>query len=93
MIYFIEYAEPHCSTELVQQTFDDRFLNTVYKIREETDLNDEFPFKRFWVYLDRGRACQIERDFLDEIGKNGFALVAYEHGKKQYCWNVTLYGR
>ena len=93
IILYINYALPHCTTEMIRAKFDTMFVNEgVTQITEEIKNDTKIPgkkFKRFWVCID----CYVHDPtmtyILESIEKEGFAKVYYEktQGVDRY-WKV-----
>jgi len=94
--FYISYALPHCTAELVAKTFDDMFHNTVVEVTEEVK-NDNVrvgkKFKRFWVKCDERmqRFTPMLDDVQETIQRLGYAQIYYEKtkGVDRY-WKVKL---
>jgi hypothetical protein len=94
--FYISYALPHCTTEMVRAKFDDMFRNIVMEITEEVkDDNTRTgkKFKRFWIKCDETlhRFNPMVDHLQETIEKLGYAHVYYEKtkGVDRY-WKVKL---
>ena len=94
--FYISYALPHCTTEMVFKTFDTMYHNTVVEVTEEVKddtVRTGKKFKRFWVKCDE--RLQRFTPMLDHVQETihtlGYAHVYYEKtkGVDRY-WKVKL---
>ena len=93
IILYINYALPHCTTDMIRAKFDSMFaMPGVTHIAEQLKNDTKIPgkqFKRFWIYVD----CYVHDPtmsyLLESIEKEGFAKVFYEktQGLDRY-WKV-----
>ena len=92
-IFYISYALPHCTTEMVRAKFDSMFVDEcVCKIAEEVKddtKNIGKKFKRFWILVDCYKHDPMMNYMLESIERDGSAKVYYEktHGVDRY-WKV-----
>ena len=101
--FYISYALPHCTTEMVRDKFNEIFQNSVVDITVEIkDDNTRAgkKFKRFWIKCDESLnrvtsphpSLMLTLDYMREmIEKTGYAQVYYEksNGVDRY-WKVKL---
>ena len=94
--FYISYALPHCTTEMVRATFDEMFHNIVVEITEETkddNMHAGKKFKRFWIKCDERlhRFAPTLDCVCETIQQRGYAQVYYEKtkGVDRY-WKVKL---
>jgi len=96
VVFYISYALPHCTTEMVRAKFDTMFQNIVVTITEEIKDDNERAgkkFKRFWIKCDEtlNRFTPSLDYVLEMIQKLGYAQIYYEksNGVDRY-WKVKL---
>jgi hypothetical protein len=96
VIFYISYALPHCTTEMVRAKFDDMFQNIVVLITEEVkndNMREGKKFKRFWINCDESlqRFTPALDHVLEIIKTTGYAKLYYEksNGVDRY-WKVKL---
>ena len=85
MILVIERTTVDCTTEMVQNKFDNLFQNQVTMVVEETMADQNGPFKRFSITLEWTRGG-FNSLFIDEIKEHGDATI-YDD---DIMWIVTI---
>ena len=86
LVFYISYALPHCTTEMVRAKFDSMFIDPIVTIVGEELLDDTRnvgkKFKRFWICVESCRPHDPTMKWIMEtIEKEGTANVYYEKKK------------